>query len=206
MSLANYTELQASIASWLDRTDLTAIIPDLITLCEGRIARDLRLREQIANYTADTTAGTQTLLLPTDILEIENITNTSSNPPTTMSVITPEIGDRKYPNNYWTGQPVDYWVLGLFLYFGPTPDAAYTISLDYYKRIPALSVQETNFLLERYPAIYLFGSLAEASAFLDQDDARIARWEAKYKAEVDKLQSTDDALLRSGSAMRVRVL
>ena len=33
MALANYTDLQSSIAAWAHRSDLTAIIPDFIALC-----------------------------------------------------------------------------------------------------------------------------------------------------------------------------
>jgi len=52
MSLANYTDLLASVATWLNRTDLTSVIPDFVTLAEERIARDLaeRWRDHCASY------------------------------------------------------------------------------------------------------------------------------------------------------------
>ena len=34
MAITNYTQLQSSIASWLLRDDLTAVIPDFITLAD----------------------------------------------------------------------------------------------------------------------------------------------------------------------------
>ena len=39
MALDNYTNLKASIADWLARADMTAVIPDLITLAEGQMHR-----------------------------------------------------------------------------------------------------------------------------------------------------------------------
>lgn len=48
MSLTNYAELQTGIASWLQRTDLTSIIPDLVTLFEAFANRKLRVRQQEA--------------------------------------------------------------------------------------------------------------------------------------------------------------
>ena len=74
MSLdGTYTGLQASIASWLHRSDLTAIIPDLIVLAEARLARDLRLRKMVTTTTSSTVASTQGITLPADFLEIENL-------------------------------------------------------------------------------------------------------------------------------------
>ena len=73
MALANYTDLKAAVASWMNRTDLTSAIPDFIALAEGRIARDMRLRSQVTETTLSTVAGTQTVALPDGIVEIENI-------------------------------------------------------------------------------------------------------------------------------------
>ena len=35
MALVNYSDLKTSIADWLNRSDLTATIPDFITLAES---------------------------------------------------------------------------------------------------------------------------------------------------------------------------
>ena len=42
MALTTYTELKASIADFLNRDDLTTVIPDFITLAESQINRDVR--------------------------------------------------------------------------------------------------------------------------------------------------------------------
>ena len=47
MSLANYDGLKASVANWLNRTDLLTEIPDFIELAENRIfhgVTDTKLR------------------------------------------------------------------------------------------------------------------------------------------------------------------
>lgn len=204
MALANYTDLQTSVASWLNRTDLTAVIPDFITLAEERIARDLRIRKQVITTTLSTVANTQTVTLPSDFLEIENISLTSTNPPGGLSVVTPEIMDRKYPAGYQSGQPVVYALLGDTIQFGPTPDGVYTVSLDYYQRLN-IATSTTNWLLTNHPGVYLNACLVEGCAYLmDADKAQA--YDARYRAAVDMLQTTDDSALRSGSAMRVRPL
>ena len=204
MALSTYTDLQTSIANWLVRSDLTAVIPDFITLAEERIARDLRLRKQVTNTTLSTVAGTQTVTLPADFLEIENIGISSTTPQAALSVVTPEIMDRRYPAGYATGQPVVYSLLGDTIQFGPTPDAVYTISLDYYQRLN-IAVSTTNWLLTNHPGVYLNACLVEANAYLLDAD-RAQAYDARYRAAVDALQTTDDSALRSGSAMRVRAL
>ena len=42
MALTTYTELKASVADWLNRTDLTAAIPDFITLAESKFSTELK--------------------------------------------------------------------------------------------------------------------------------------------------------------------
>jgi hypothetical protein len=205
MAIATYSDLQTSVANWLKRSDLTSIIPDFITLAEARIARDLRLRRQVTNTALSTVAGTQTVTLPSDFLEMENITLTNTTPPAALSVVTPEIMDRKFPSGYANGQPVVYTIVGDAIQLGPTPDAVYTVSLDYYQRFAALSTTPTNWLLTNHPGVYLFGALAEGAPYLMEDE-RTPLWDTKYRAEVAALQQADDAALRSGSAMRVRTL
>ena len=199
-----YTGLLASIAGWLKRSDLTATLPDFVSLCEGRIATDLRIRNQVLTTTWNTVASVQTVALPADFLELENLTlNTTPNRP--LTYITPEQMDKEFPVGSGTGRPQAYTIIGQLLYFGPVPDQAYGIGAQYYQRFSPLATTPTNWLLVNYPAVYLYGALCEAAPWLIEDD-RIAVWEGKYKSTVDSLQTTDDTALRSGSVMRVRVV
>ncbi len=122
MALATYTNLQASVAAWLHRSDLTALIPDFVALAESRIARDLRIRRQVVTVPISTVANNQAIALPTGFLEIENISISSTSPAATLSVVTPEILDRLYPDGYNPGQPVVYTLLGDTILLGPTPN------------------------------------------------------------------------------------
>ena len=205
MALATYTDLLASVAAWLNRSDLTAVIPDFVTLAEGRIARDLRLRKQVVNTTLSTVAGVQSVTLPSDFLEAENLTLSGTSPPGALTVVTPEYIDRKYPDAYYTAQPLVYTIIGDALVFGPTPDGVYTVALSYYQRFTALATASTNWLLTNHPTVYLNACLVEGSAYLmDADKAQA--YESRYQAAINDLQFRDDAALRSGSAMRVRAL
>ena len=205
MALATYTDVLASVAGWLNRTDLTAMLPDFVALAESRIARDLRVRRQVANAGLLTVANSQSVTLPAGFLEIENIGLSSTSPQAPLTVVTPEILDRRYPASFNNGQPVVYTVMGDSIMLGPTPDAVYTVSVDYYKRWDALAVTPTNWLLTNYPMVYLSAALVEGALYL-QDTDKVALWDARYRAEARSLQDTDDTAVHSGAGMRVRVL
>ena len=200
-----YAGLLASVAQWLERTDMTTVIPDLVTLAEARIARDLRLRTQITTTTSTTTANTESIALPTGWLEFENL-SLKTTPGRSLVYETPEQLESRFPTGYGTGRPAAYTIVGTNLILAPIPNDAYPVEMVFYKKFDTLASAGTNWLITNYPSIYLNACLAEASAFLDQDDARIARWEAKYRAEVKSLSTTDDTAIRSGSTLRVRAI
>ena len=62
----NYSELTAEIGDWLNRSDLTSVIPTFISFAEVGLERVLRVRQMIAraNATVDTQYGT----VPADFL------------------------------------------------------------------------------------------------------------------------------------------
>lgn len=203
MSLATYSDLQASLASWLKRSDLTSIVPDLVALCEARIARDLRLANQVEITTLATVAGQDYVAAPSDLLEFQNLI-LQTDPSTGLSFVSSEYLSEKYDSSR-SGVPSVYTIVGTRIYLGPTPDAAYDIVARYYKRFPALSATPTNWLLTNHPGVYLFGALAEAAPFV-MDDERVPLWEQKYRAEVAALQEADERAQYSGSALRVKAL
>jgi len=204
MAISTYSNLQTAIATWLNRSDLTSVIPDFITLAEERISRDIRARRQVVNTTLTTTANVQSVTLPNDFLEAENITLVGTNPPGAMSVITPEIMDRRFPAGEFTGKPVVYCFLGNTIQFGPTPDAAYSVLMDYYQRLDIASTT-TNWLLTAHPSLYLNACIVEGCSYLMDLDKGQA-YDARYRQAVAEFMNTDDASVRSGSAMRVRSL
>lgn len=198
-----YTGLQASIASWLHRSDMTAIIPDLVILAEARIARDLRLRRQITNTMLSTIAATQAVALPSDFLELENLSVVSGGVNRQLNYINIEGMNIKYPDGSYSGVPVVYGFEGNNILLGPTPDAIYSLDAYYYARFAALAVTPANWLLTNHPNIYLYGALAEAGDWT-QDDKNIAKWESKYQSGIKDLQDADDNSMFSGAALRVR--
>lgn len=196
MAFGTYAELQAAIAIWLMRDDLTAHIPDFITLCESRCNRRLRVREMETSATL--TPVNNACTLPTDYIEARSV-RASTDP---LSVLTPLSLDLATEVFNVAGFPQHYTIQGNTLR-ARAPSSS-DVVLDYYQKIPALSVTNTtNWLLTKAPEIYLYGSLIESAPFME-DDARLATWISLFKAAVDELQQADTRALWSKAVARIR--
>ena len=184
MALDTYANLKTEIASFLNRDDLTAQIDTFIDLAETRHARDLRIREMETVDTSITTvAGTQSYDLPTGYLELRYAMLQTS-PYTMLQYMSPADFFRVYNAGEGSGMPVYYTIVGKKIYLGHEPDSANVLELGFFKTPTALSDSNTtNDVLTDFPDLYLYGSLAETSPFLMQDE-RLAVWASLYKEGV----------------------
>jgi hypothetical protein len=199
MALSNYTDLQASVASWINRADLTSQIPDFIAIAESFIADDVRVREMLVSDTLVTVPGQDYIDLPDGWLEFENILGVDGLP---MEYVTPLKLRADAP--LYAGSRLKYYsVEGERLLLGNVQDTAQNIPVSFYKQLDPLSVTPTNFLLTKRPQIYLYGALAQAALFMI-DDPRAATWQGAYDAVVGKSKSADAVALSSGSTLRIR--
>jgi hypothetical protein len=110
MAISTYAELKTSIANWLDRSDLTDIIPDFISLAETRHKRDFKIRRMETRVTANTISGTEYYSLPDNYVAMRNI-KLNSDPKTSLEYLTPEIMDRLQAGSS-TGMPKAYSIKG----------------------------------------------------------------------------------------------
>lgn len=200
MALTNYTDLQASVAGWLHRTDLAAVIPDFITLAEKRINGDLDARLQDTVATLATVAGTATAASPTDVVNIRSLTVQAS-PNQVLNYLTPDQFNTQYAAGA-SGLPRSFTVIGGSIYFGPIPDAIYSVQCVYKATVPPLATSAggVNWLMTNFPQVYLMAALC-ASVKYTKDEASHATWEIEYK---EAIQSVNDQDWYSGSTMRVR--
>jgi hypothetical protein len=196
MAFTTYAELQTSVADWLDRDDLSARIPDFITLAEARYNRVLRIRSMETEADQATVSGTRSYSLPTDYRQMRTV-HLVTNPITPLSYITPEIMDRIWAGSS-EGKPLSFTIKGNNIYLGPSPDVVYTIRFLYYKKVPSLSaLVATNDILTDSPDVYLYGSLLEAEPFL-QNDARVQLWATAFQQAIANIQEQDEKDRHSG--------
>jgi hypothetical protein len=203
MSFSNYSALQTTIASYLGRTDLTAMIPTFITLAEARLQRELRTRPMLKSATATMTGGDNTVGLPTDFLEMRDLF-TQGNPRMPVSYMSPSAFTRNARATE-SGRPVDYSVIGSEMNFAPIPDGAYVLEMLYYYKPDALSsTNASNVFLANYPDLLLYGALAQAEPYL-MNDARLATWAALYASTLELIVTSDDSSEYNGVPLQMKL-
>jgi hypothetical protein len=185
MALNTYSALRESIASWLMRDDLTAAIPDFIALAEADMNQRLRLRAMLTTATVDAAGGA----LPDDCLAVRSVELAGYG----HLSFAADAETAQFSNAYRGGDARWYSIDGNSLVVSPTQVGDGTVTLRYYARIPALSDDNpTNHVLTANPALYLYGSLVQASPYL-LDDARMQTWVTLYGEAAGGLQGADDA-------------
>jgi hypothetical protein len=202
MALTTYNELKSSVADWLNRTDLTAVVPDFISLAEAQIERTLRTRQMIVRATA--AIDTEYSAVPADFLETKSI-KLNTNPVTALAFESIDAMDLMKSTMYLSpGKPQYFSIVGGQIRVLPVPDNSYTAELTYYAKLTKLSsTASSNWLLASSPDVYLYGSLMQASPYL-KDDARIPVWSSMYTSALEAIQVADDRGATSGGAIMMR--
>ena len=200
MALDTYAGLQASIANWADRDDLSSFIPDFITLTEARFNRALRLRSMEQSQFAETVGGQSNYALPTHYLQMREF-RLNQSPTVSLRYVSPEIFEAW---SLGSGVPAFYTIIANEIRIGPTPSGEYEMEMLFWRKFPALTtLAPTNWMLENAPDVYLYGALLELEPFV-QNDARLAVWGAGYNNAIESIQSADDKDRHSGSALTVQ--
>jgi hypothetical protein len=202
MSIDTYAELQASIADWLNRQDLTAVIPSFISLAEADINRALRDYRMEKRSTAQVDA--QYSALPSDWVETiraQIVGDTSR-----LELVSDgALADMRAARNDAGGKPTHYAHTAGGLELFPTPDAEYTVEIVYFAKVPALSVTATtNWLLSAAPDVYLYGALTQSAPYL-KDDQRAPIWAGLYQNAITNLNTASERARFSGSGLRLRI-
>ena len=201
MAISTYSELQTAVANWLDRDDLSARIPEFISLAEARFNRLLRLRSMESKQTASTVGGQRNYNLPASYIQMRNF-QLNTSPITTLSYVTPEIYDRLWGGSTG-GIPKFYTIVADEISLGPIPGSVITMEMLFYRRFDNLSASTTtNWLLTYAPDIYLYASMLEAEPFI-MNDERVPLWATALEKAISDMQEQDNKDRHSGSALRV---
>jgi hypothetical protein len=198
LPLANYSDLQAEIASWLRRSDLSPEIPTFVALAEAQMNRRLRVRPMAARLSASWAA--EYVDLPDDFLaEREVLVTDGSGGKHRLAFLAPAPMDlaARTPSS---GRPRFYGLYGGQLRLHPAPDQAYAAELVYLQAVPALSESSpTNWLLATHPDAYLYGALAQSAPYLKADE-RLSTWSSLFLGVLADIEAAD----RTGSQAQLR--
>lgn len=200
---STYAELQASVLAWIDDSDANVNVAECIALAEARFNRKLDMPEMEATTTLTAAASTS---LPTDLWQVRSL-HIEADPRVLLEPVSLAVLRGRY-NAQTTGQPQVYAIVGQALIFGPAPDSAYGLSLVYKQSITPLSdAAPTNWLLTKYPDLYVVASLmmAEARGWNDPRASSLKPWWDEIMeevAEAGRKYKTGGAPVRLRSSVR----
>jgi len=203
MVITSYATLQTSIGDWLNRADLSTVIPDFIALAEAQFNRNIRHRKMVERATA--TLDSEYSAVPADWLETIRY-QINTNPITVMEFVSLDQAAMQKAKYSANGKPMFYTQIGQQFQVIPAPDSgtSYTGELAYYAKIPALSGSNTtNWLLTDAPDLYLYGSLLQSAPYL-QDDQRLNTWATIYDRLLGDLTVSDERSRMATSSLRMR--
>lgn len=189
MALANYSDLLAAVASWLNRSDLTAVIPDMIALAEAEFNRTLRTMEMEGRATATTGSA---VAVPSDFIGLRSV---FINDAPLAYVSASDFFSLDVDSS---GTPAYYTIADGQFFFKPTPSSS-TVEITYYQKIPALTASNTtNWLMTKHPDLYLFATLAQGE-FYTWDDDRLPLVKARVEEIMAQIEA-DETRRTFGSA------
>ncbi len=189
MALASYSDLKAAIRNWCeDRADVDPVVADFIALSEAHFNLELRCREMTALATLGPNPTDGKHYLPIDFEAVRRVVD-PVNPERRLAYISPDKAVARY--NTTTGNSSAYSIIGSEL--ATYPKAAGNVSLLYYQKIPALSdVNTSNWLLVKYPNLYLEAGQMEAARYFKWSD-ELAIASARVAQMIDRLAEDDES-------------
>lgn len=204
MAITNYGELKSAVADFLNRSDLTSVIPTFIDFAEAEFNRNLRVRQMVTR--AEAVIDTRFSAVPADFIEAKDLVIVTGNPVTPLQFVTQqEMAQLRNTTITAAGKPKYFSVVGGQFEVAPTPDAEYSLEMSYFGQIDALTDDtDTNWLLREYPDIYLYTSLMHSAPYL-KDDERITVWAQLAAKGKEELLSRDTSASFNGSTPVIRV-
>jgi len=214
---ADFQGLCNKIADTMNRQDLTSVIPDFVSLATTRIQRDMsRVKHPMMIKRAQASVIDNYVPLPIDFISAYQLAEQDTNnfiayitPDQSMTVQSQGWNPSQSPvpilPPYWspTGSALYYTIIGNRIRMVPAPGQAAPELLDlwYYAKIdPLNNTTTTNWVLSRYPDLYLYGALVHTAPYL-KDDERIAVWDGLYQGILRDIEVEADRANRPQSKL-----
>jgi hypothetical protein len=187
MAIGTFAQLQTAMADWSNRSDLTAYLPDMITLAEGRLNDSLLLKDTESDESLTLTLGQNYVALPTGFVSPIAFWLIVSNQRLKLEHVLPQ--DLPYDTSNSIPR---FWAIdGANIRFDCPASSAYSAKLRMVKASNLSASNTTNYLLTRRPDVYLAASLVELARFT-RDVELFNEWEPKYLKASAELKAAEN--------------
>ena len=199
MSLT-YTQLVSAIEDYLQYNDAVFQnnINVIIRQAEDRIYQSVQAPVERKNSTGNLTLGNQYLGAPSDMLSVASMSVVSGGEYTFLLPREVSFMREAYPSPTATGLPKCYALFDQTTFiFGPTPDASYSVELNYHAKptsITDVGPNGTTWISLNFESILLSACLLEAYIFLKGDADLIQLYDNRYKEALSTFQLLGEGL------------
>lgn len=188
-AFADFLDLRTAVIEHVGRAEIADVMPRLTALAEADFNRRIRHGVQVATDTLVFTGGIAPL--PADYLEVIGIYNDLGHEYPLQSI------QRTRASRARTMATIVGQSVRIEGFEGD-------LNLDYYAQIPTITtaMNATNWLLQRYPDVYLYGVGVEAAKHVrDADLAQVIG--GLYQAALNNLHIDDDSERYARAQVRI---
>jgi hypothetical protein len=219
----NYTQLVAAVSDYTENNFPTITLADSSTVtstqqinrfieqAEQRIYNSVQFPSLRKTTTLTTTSGSQYLNCPDDYLASYAVAISTSTDYVFLLNKDVSFIRQAYPLVTDTGSPQYYALFGpqassdleLRFILGPTPDAAYSVELQYFFYPESITTTATGrtWLGDNFDTVLLYGCLVEAYGYMKGENDLMVMYDTKYKEALALAKRLGDGLER-GDAYR----
>lgn len=157
-AIANYGELRVALSDFIGHRNVSAVLPRLVQMAESFLNRELRTRFQIT--TSPLTLINGQVSLPSDFLEMAHVFGTNG-----YQYRSGPVSDYYRPTSQFSRYSINGQTVNINGYSGDR-------TVTYFAALPTLTTSNstTNWLLTRYPDVYLYAVAVEAAKHLKDPD------------------------------------
>jgi hypothetical protein len=123
MAITNYGELKSAVGDFLNRSDLTSVIPTFIDFAEAEFNRILRIRQMVAR--AEAVIDARFSAVPSDFLEAKDLVIVTGTPVTPLQFVTQQEMAQSVETRSRARATSLLLVVGGQFEFCPTPDRVF---------------------------------------------------------------------------------
>lgn len=196
MSLT-YTQLVSAIEDYLQYNDPVFVqnIDVIIQQAEDRIYQSVQAPVERKNSTGALQSGNQYLGAPADMLSVASMSVVSGGEYTFLLPREVSFMREAYPSPTATGLPKCYALFDQTTFiFGPTPNASYSVELNYHAKPPSIVSAGTSWIGNNFESILLSACILESYIFLKGDADLIQLYDNRYKEALSTFQLLGEGL------------
>lgn len=193
----NYAELTTAIETTCATTFETDVMATFVQQAEQKIYSTVDLPASVVNTTLALTLGNRFLNMPARLLYVYSMAVVNDSMYEFLLNKDPAFIREAYPNPATTGTPKHYAFYDVDTFvFGPTPDEAYVVELQYGAYPESIVTAGTTWLGTEFDSALLNGALVEAIRYMKGDEDLVKLYQAMYLQALELLKNLGEGKMQ----------